>query len=103
MVLPAAGKGDALEATNSWAVDFMTHGSRKYLYEDNGVDSTKAWKLISEFIAKLKMAVTAIKAFAPKDDIVLVTMIELIDEMEERLSPKAPTVKSTKARKPKAK
>jgi hypothetical protein len=103
MVLPAAGKDDALEATNSWAVDFMTHGSRKYLYEDNGIDSTTAWKLISEFIAKLKMAVAAIKVFAPKDDIVLVTMTELIDEMEERISPKAPQAKTVKAKKPNAK
>jgi len=102
MVLPAAGKDDALEATNSWAVDFMIHGSRKHLYEDNGIDTTKAWKLISEFIAKVRMAVAAMKVFAPKDDIVLVTMIELIDEMEARLSPKAPT--SSKAPpKPKAK
>jgi len=103
MVLPAAGKDDALEATNSWAVDFMIHGSRKYLYEDNGIESTATWKLISEFIAKLNMAVAVIKVFAPKDDIVLVTMLELIAEMDERLSPKAPTGGAKKVKKMNAK
>ncbi|OLP85031.1 putative helicase [Symbiodinium microadriaticum] len=57
-----------LEATNSWILDYMIHGQRKYLWEDNGLNATRAWKLIDEFVQTLK------KAFAPANDIVLTTM-----------------------------
>jgi hypothetical protein len=88
IVLPAGGDDDSLEPTNSWALDFMIHGSRKYLYEDNGLDSTMAWRLISEFVGKVRMAVAAIKVFAPAGDIVLETFEELANEMDSRLKGK---------------
>mmetsp|Transcript_45205 Transcript_45205/g.105396 ORF Transcript_45205/g.105396 Transcript_45205/m.105396 type:complete len:1912 (+) Transcript_45205:101-5836(+) len=71
-----------LEATNSWILDFMIHGQRKFLWEDNGISATRAWKLIEEFVQILKKAVKAMKAWAPEDDIVLTTMTQLTKEME---------------------
>ncbi|CAE7209109.1 NAP1 [Symbiodinium pilosum] len=75
--LTGADASRDLEATNSWILDFMIHGQRKYLWEDNGINATRAWKLIEEFVQILKKAVKAMKAFAPEDDIVLTTMTQL--------------------------
>jgi len=88
IVPPAAGADcadGALEPTNSWALDFMIHGKMKYLWEDNGIDSTKAYKLISEFKDKAAMIVAALKAYCPSDDIVLKTFVELRAELDDRL------------------
>jgi len=71
-----------LEATNSWILDYMIHGQRKYLLEDNGLNATRAWKLIDEFVQTLKKATKALKAFAPANDIVLTTMTQLAKEMQ---------------------
>eukprot|EP00434_Breviolum_minutum_P001097 symbB.v1.2.000961.t1/scaffold39.1/size394969/5 len=97
-----------LEATNSWLVDYMIHGQRKYLWEDrgcfmgrmtwamlarsgagflpstdNGINATRAWKLIAEFIEMLKKAHKAFKAFAPEKDVVLTTFGLLAEELEK--------------------
>mmetsp|Transcript_59948 Transcript_59948/g.97036 ORF Transcript_59948/g.97036 Transcript_59948/m.97036 type:complete len:1938 (-) Transcript_59948:58-5871(-) len=74
-----------LEATNSWIVDFMIHGKIKYLWEDNGINATLGWKLISEFVQQLKRATVVLKAYCPADDIVLKTFTELAAEMEKYL------------------
>jgi hypothetical protein len=89
IVPPAHGEDGArgaLEATNSWVLDFMTHGKMKYLAEDNGIDSTKAYKLISSFKEKTAMACAALKAYAPADDIVLTTFQQLTAELDARLT-----------------
>merc|ERR1712232_948764 len=85
MVAPALNELGNVEATNSWAVDFMTHGKSKYLMEDNGIDSTKAWKLISNFVEAVKMLIAILKIYAPADDIVLKTLEELGAEMQKKL------------------
>lgn len=83
---PAAADSDAeLEATNSWILDFMIHGKIKYLWEDNGIDATQAWKLISEFTGTLKKATVVLKAFCPADDLVLKTFNALFEEMNKYL------------------
>ena len=71
----------SFQATNSWILDYMIHGQRKYLLEeilqlphedvlkfpfqiyrkpvlaqDNGLNATRAWKLIDEFVQTLKKA-----------------------------------------------
>ncbi|CAL1141071.1 unnamed protein product, partial [Cladocopium goreaui] len=51
---PPGRDGGDLEATNSWLLDYMIHGQRRYLWEDNGINATKAYKLIDEFIQMLK-------------------------------------------------
>jgi hypothetical protein len=79
------GAQGALEPTNSWALDFMIHGKAKYLWEDNAIDATKAYKLISSFNEKTKMTVAALKAYCPADDIVLKTFVELHSELDSRL------------------
>jgi len=84
MVSPSLNALGAVEATNSWAVDFMTHGKIKYLMEDNGIDSTKAWKLITNFIEAVKMLIAILKIYAPVDDIVLKTLEELAGELSKR-------------------
>lgn len=71
-----------LEATNSWLLDYMIHGQRKYLWEDNGINATRAYKLIDEFIQMLKKAHKAFKAFAPEKDVVLTTFEDLAKELE---------------------
>ena len=76
------GRWDCIvQATNSWILDYMIHGQRKYLWEeilqlpheespkfpfqsyhqpvlaqDNGLNATRAWKLIDEFVQTLKKA-----------------------------------------------
>eukprot|EP00928_Gymnodinium_smaydae_P014150 TRINITY_DN15141_c0_g2_i3.p1 TRINITY_DN15141_c0_g2~~TRINITY_DN15141_c0_g2_i3.p1 ORF type:complete len:1998 (-),score=638.27 TRINITY_DN15141_c0_g2_i3:221-6076(-) len=74
-----------LEATNSWILDFMIHGKMKYLYEDNGISPTKSWNMVSAFKDIIKMATAALKAYSPKEDIVLVTFTALGDELEKLL------------------
>jgi len=74
---------DGLEPTNSWMLDFMIHGKKEYLWEDNGINATLAWKLISDFLAAVKKAVTALKAYCPEDDLVLTTFAALGAEIEE--------------------
>lgn len=69
------------EETNSWLLDYMIHGQRKYLWEDNGISATRAWKLIDEFLQMLKKAEKALKAFAPEKDIVLTTFGALAKEL----------------------
>lgn len=76
---------DGLEGSNSWMLDFMIHGRIKYLWEDNGIGPTKAWKFISEFGEAVKKATVAIKAFSPPEDIVLTTFTELRDEIARYL------------------
>lgn len=85
MIAPPLLGGDGLEPTNSWMLDFMIHGKIKYLWEDNGLSSTKAWKLISSFKDAVKMATTALKVYSPPDDIVLRTFTNLAGEMEAYL------------------
>ncbi|CAJ1371958.1 unnamed protein product, partial [Effrenium voratum] len=82
---PPQGVGDEsadLEETNSWILDFMIHGQRKYLWEDNGINATRAWKMTDEFVQTLKKAEKALKAFAADGDIVLTTTAALAKEME---------------------
>lgn len=90
IVPPAPGQaGDRaeLEDTNSWALDYMIHGKTKYLWEDNAIDSTRAYKLISGFRDKAAMMVAAIKAYSPPaDDIVLKTFVLLHAELAGRLA-----------------
>eukprot|EP00933_Yihiella_yeosuensis_P042404 TRINITY_DN3696_c4_g1_i1.p1 TRINITY_DN3696_c4_g1~~TRINITY_DN3696_c4_g1_i1.p1 ORF type:complete len:438 (-),score=81.03 TRINITY_DN3696_c4_g1_i1:137-1336(-) len=71
-----------LEATNSYILDFMIHGKIKYLWEDNGINATVGWKIISEFVEGLKKLVAVLKEVAPNDDIVLKTTTELYEEMK---------------------
>jgi hypothetical protein len=90
-ILSSAGD---LEATNSWVVDFMTHGKMKYLLDDNGIDSTKAWRMISSFIDSLKMMIAVLKIYMinerpSTDDIVLKTLEEIVKEMQDKLRSKA--------------
>jgi len=77
-----------LQDTNSWALDFMIHGKMKVLMEDNGIDSTSAWKIIKQFEDIVKMVTDALKAYIPKakakDDIVLLTFEELCAELKSR-------------------
>mmetsp|Transcript_92223 Transcript_92223/g.176876 ORF Transcript_92223/g.176876 Transcript_92223/m.176876 type:complete len:1979 (-) Transcript_92223:351-6287(-) len=88
MLLPAsgpAGEAGELEATNSWAVDFMIHGKIKYLWEDNGIDATKAYKIIQSIKDTVKMAVAVMKVYCPREDIVMKTMQSLAAEIEDRI------------------
>lgn len=80
---PPGRDGGDLEATNSWLLDYMIHGQRRYLWEDNGINATKAYKLIDEFIQMLKKAHKAFKALAPEKDIVLTTFDALAKELEQ--------------------
>jgi len=50
-------------------LDFMIHGKVKYLWEDNGVNATKAWKIISDFKDAVKKTAVALKIYCPPDDI----------------------------------
>jgi len=81
-----AGVEGELEPTNSWILDFMLHGKMKYLAEDNGIDATKAYKLISGFKEKVEMATRALKAYSSPDDIVLKTFELLSVELKERMA-----------------
>lgn len=74
-----------LEPTNSWILDFMIHGKIQCLWEDNGINATLAWKLISEFAESLKKTTTILKVYCPGDDIVLQTFETLADEMARYL------------------
>jgi hypothetical protein len=80
-----------LQDTNSWALDFMIHGKTKYLFEDNGMDSTQAYKYIKQFEDIVKMIAEALKAYKPGKgcnppvtDIVLQTFEELVAELSSR-------------------
>jgi len=73
----------SLEETNSWILDFMIHGKIKYLWEDNGINATKAWKLINDFKDAVKKTAQALKVFSPADDIVFKTFTALADEMDK--------------------
>jgi hypothetical protein len=85
MVAPAVDTLGMLEATNSWAVDFMIHGKIKHLLEDNAINSTKAYKFITNFIEAVKMLTAVLKIYAPSDDIVLKTLELLHTEMQKIL------------------
>jgi len=74
---------ESLEPTNSWMLDFMIHGKIRYLWEDNGINATQAWKLIGDFKEAVKKAATALKPWCPPDDIVLKTFEELGDEIHK--------------------
>lgn len=76
---------DGLEPTNSWMLDFMIHGKIKYLWEDNGVGPTKAWRLISDFREAVKKATAAIKSYSPEGDLVLKTFEQLGSEIDKYL------------------
>ncbi|CAK8985572.1 unnamed protein product [Durusdinium trenchii] len=80
---PRGAEAD-LEETNSWLLDYLIHGQRRYLWEDNGLNATKAYKLIDDFIQMLKKAERALQAFAPKEDLVLNTMSKLALELADR-------------------
>jgi len=84
LAMPMHGQ-EGLEGSNSWMLDFMIHGKIKYLWEDNGVGPTKAWKMISEFGEAVKKATAAIKAFSPKEDIVATTFEALTQEISTYL------------------
>jgi len=86
MVAPSLQGCSCLEPTNSWALDLMMHGKMRYLSEDNGISSTQTYKLVKSFVDAVKMATAALKAFAPKDDIVLTTLLQLGTEMQSTLS-----------------
>jgi hypothetical protein len=80
-----------LQDTNSWALDFMIHGKMYILLEDNGMDSTKAYKFIKQFEDIVKMITDALKAYKPgkkcdppQSDIVLQTFEELVAELSSR-------------------
>jgi len=76
-------EGTGLEATNSWMLDFMIHGKIKYLWEDNGINATKAWRVVNDFKEAVKKVSTALKVFCPPEDIVLKTFVELGDEIQK--------------------
>lgn len=84
---PEAGiqEDGELEPTNSWILDFMIHGKIVCLWDDNGINATLAWKMISEFKDSLKKTSTILKVYSPSDDIVLQTFETLADEMERYL------------------
>jgi len=73
----------SLEPTNSWMLDFMIHGKIKYLWEDNGINATQAWKLIGDFKDAVKKVSTAMKPWCPADDLVLRTFEELGAEIHK--------------------
>lgn len=74
---------ESLEPTNSWMLDFMIHGKIKYLWEDNGVNATIAWKIIGDFKDAVKKVSTAMKPWCQADDLVLRTFEELGDEIHK--------------------
>lgn len=75
-----------LEATNSWIVDFLIHGKIKYLWEDNGINYTKAYKYITAFRDAVKQLVAVIKVYCPnQDDIVLKAFTNLGLELDKYL------------------
>jgi len=98
----AEGEPPVLEATNSWILDFMMHGQKKYLAEDNNIDSSRVYKFISSFKEAIKMSITAIKAYSPSEDLVLQTFEALLAELEVRLDGGERRQAVAKARKPKA-
>mmetsp|Transcript_124043 Transcript_124043/g.345226 ORF Transcript_124043/g.345226 Transcript_124043/m.345226 type:complete len:658 (+) Transcript_124043:2976-4949(+) len=71
-----------LEDTNSWMLDFMIHGKRRYLWEDNGINATKAWRLVDDFKEAVRKVSIALKTYSPPDDIVLKTFTELAEEIK---------------------
>jgi len=88
-IIPPAmvgGVENGLEVANSWALDFMIHGKLKYLWEDNGIDATLSYKLISSLKEQISMAVQAMKAYSPASgDIVLQTFELLHEQLNDRL------------------
>jgi len=74
---------DGLEDSNSWMLDFMMHGKLDCLWEDNRIGPRKAWFLVNEFKEAVKKVVTALKVFAPQDDLVLRTFQDLHKEIVE--------------------
>jgi hypothetical protein len=108
----AEGEPPVLEATNSWILDFMMHGQKKYLAEDNNIDSSRVYKFISSFKEAIKASIIAIKAYSPpevllengerKKDLVLQTFEALLAELELRLDDGVRRQAVVKARKPKA-
>merc|ERR1712014_80106 len=85
MAAPSMFAVEQLEDTNSYLVDFMTHGKMRYLMDDNGLNSTKAWKLINATKESVQMASKALKFFSPDEDIVVTTFERLGEEMERYL------------------
>lgn len=81
---PLAGDPNrrSLESINSWALDFMIHGKQKMLLLDNGIEPTQAWQLVTNFAQSVEMLIAVVKAYSPKEDIVLKTLQELVSEME---------------------
>merc|ERR1712137_163039 len=82
LVAPRMDDLNQLAPTNSWVVDFLMHGKKKYLLEDNGINATKAYKLITGFIDACNMLVAVLQMIAPEKDIVLETLRELASEMD---------------------
>mmetsp|Transcript_89239 Transcript_89239/g.277466 ORF Transcript_89239/g.277466 Transcript_89239/m.277466 type:complete len:979 (-) Transcript_89239:73-3009(-) len=72
-----------LEDANSWMLDFMIHGKLKYLWDDNGINPTKAWKLVNDFKEAVKKVSQALKVLCPPTDIVLRTFNDLGEEINK--------------------
>ena len=84
-MIPVDASGD-LEATNSWMLDFMMHGNKRYLSEDNGIDSSKAYSLMTKWKEAIAMTIAVMKVYSPADDIVLKTFQLLLTELDGRMS-----------------
>jgi len=76
-----------LEPTNSWIVDYLIHGKKEMLSEDNGLHAAKVWTMINKFKDNLKMVLEVLKTMSPKDDIVLTTTAQLVAELHGLLNP----------------
>lgn len=85
MVAPSMFGGDGLEESNSYILDFMIHGKTKYLWEDNSIKSTVAWKQVKEVCDVVRKASKAMSSFAPEKDIVKVTFERLGQELDAGL------------------
>lgn len=78
---------EGLEPTNTWMLNFMSHGRIKQLWEDNSIGPATTHRLISKYLEAIKKATVMIKVFAganAETDIVCQTFTRLAEEKEER-------------------
>jgi len=75
------------QPANSWMLDFMIHGKKKYLEIDNGINATEAWKVITGFQDAVKQLTVVMAVYCPKEDIVLTTAQQLNREIDIFLNP----------------